>query len=150
MQINASKEGIAILKWISRLQKLKCSSQKGGTFPNYRFLILHPFSCLAKTYNYKQWNIAFIKCLYLCSDHLYDYLCRKEWRQNSHLEKWCWGTDLLFPGENVLVEVVLDLLVGDVYTQLLKGVTGEILKTKDVQQANDKLFSSKKLPKWSI
>lgn len=37
-------------------------------------LILHPFSCLAKTYNYKQWDIAFIKCLYLCSDHLYDYV----------------------------------------------------------------------------
>lgn len=47
----------------------------------------------------------------------------------------------------MLVEVVLNLLVGDVYTQLLKGVMGEVLKTKDVQQANDKLFSSIKIPK---
>ena len=35
----------------------------------------------------------------------------------------------------MLVEVVLDLFIGDVDAQLLKGVALEVLKAKDVQQA---------------
>lgn len=46
------------------------------------------------------------------------------------------GESHLFPGENVLVEVELDLLVGDVDAKLLEGVLLEVLKTKDVQDAN--------------
>lgn len=41
---------------------------------------------------------------------------------------------LLFPSENMLVEEVLDLFVGDVDAQLLKGVLLEVLKAEDVQQ----------------
>ena len=40
-----------------------------------------------------------------------------------------------FPGKDVLVEVVLDLLIGNVDTQLFKGVALEVLKAKYVQQA---------------
>lgn len=40
-----------------------------------------------------------------------------------------------FPGKDMLVEVVLDLLVGNVDAQLFKGVALEVLKAKDVQQA---------------
>ena len=36
----------------------------------------------------------------------------------------------------MLVEVELDLLIGDVDTQLLEGVPLEVLKAKDVQDAN--------------
>lgn len=42
----------------------------------------------------------------------------------------------LFPSEYVLVEVELDLLVGDVDAELLERVLLEVLKTKDVQDAN--------------
>lgn len=40
----------------------------------------------------------------------------------------------------MLVEVELDLLVGDVDAQLLKGVFLEVFKTKDVQDADVKAF----------
>ncbi len=36
----------------------------------------------------------------------------------------------------MLVEIVLNLFVGDVNTQLLKGITTEVLKTKNVQDAD--------------
>ena len=39
----------------------------------------------------------------------------------------------LLPGEDVLVEVELDLLVGDVDAQLLEGVPLEVFKAEDVQ-----------------
>ena len=39
----------------------------------------------------------------------------------------------LLPGEDVLVEVELDLLVGDVDAQLLEGVPLEVLKAEDVK-----------------
>lgn len=42
----------------------------------------------------------------------------------------------LLPGEYVLVEVELDLLVGDVDAELLEGVLPEVLKAEDVQDAN--------------
>lgn len=42
----------------------------------------------------------------------------------------------LLPGEYVLVEVELDLFVGDVDAELLKRVPLEVLKAKDVQDAN--------------
>ena len=45
------------------------------------------------------------------------------------------GTHLL-PGEYVLVEVKLDLLVGDVDAELLERVLLEVLETEDVQDAD--------------
>jgi len=42
----------------------------------------------------------------------------------------------LFPGEYVLVEVKLDLLVGDVDAELLEGVLLEVLEPEDVQDAD--------------
>lgn len=42
----------------------------------------------------------------------------------------------LFPRKDVLVEVKLDLLVGNVDAELLKGVLLEVFKTKDVQDAD--------------
>lgn len=51
-----------------------------------------------------------------------------------------WAELYLFPGEYVLVEVELDLLVGDVDAELLEGVLLEILKTKDVQDADVQAF----------
>ena len=44
-------------------------------------------------------------------------------------------TDLL-PGKDVLVEVILDLLIGNVDTQLLKGILLKILKAKDIKYSN--------------
>lgn len=41
-----------------------------------------------------------------------------------------------FPRENLLVEVELDLFVGDVYTKLFKRIPFEILKAKNVQNPN--------------
>lgn len=43
-----------------------------------------------------------------------------------------------FPGEDVLVEVVLDLFVRDVDAQLLERILLEILKAEDVEQTNGK------------
>ena len=40
------------------------------------------------------------------------------------------------PRENLLVEVELDLFVGDVYTKLFKRIPFEILKAKYVQNPN--------------
>lgn len=42
----------------------------------------------------------------------------------------------LLPGENVLVEVKLDLFVGNVDAQLLEGVLLKVLKAKNIQDAN--------------
>lgn len=42
----------------------------------------------------------------------------------------------LFPSKYVLVEVKLNLLIGDVYAELLKRVLFEVLKPKDVQDAD--------------
>ncbi len=36
----------------------------------------------------------------------------------------------------MLVEIELYLLIGDVYTELLKGVDGEVLKTEDVEDGD--------------
>lgn len=52
----------------------------------------------------------------------------------------CQAAIYLFPSKDVLVEVELDLLVGDVDAQLLKGVFLEVFKTKDVQDADVKAF----------
>lgn len=49
---------------------------------------------------------------------------------------------LLFPCEYVLIEVVLNLLVGDIDAYLLERILGEILKAEDVQQADRKLLST--------
>jgi hypothetical protein len=38
--------------------------------------------------------------------------------------------------KNVLIEETLQLLVGDIYAQLLKTVVGEIFKTVNVKNAN--------------
>ncbi len=42
----------------------------------------------------------------------------------------------LFPGEDVLVEVELDLLIGDVDAELLKRVPLKVFKAKDVQNTD--------------
>lgn len=42
----------------------------------------------------------------------------------------------LFPSEYVLVEVKLDLLIGDVDAKLLEGVLLEVLEAEDVQDAD--------------
>lgn len=46
----------------------------------------------------------------------------------------------LLPGEDVLVEVKLDLLVGDVDAKLLEGVLLEVLEAEDVQDADVQAF----------
>ena len=43
---------------------------------------------------------------------------------------------LLLPGEDVLVEKVLDLLVGDVDAQLLEAVAREVLEAENVQKTH--------------
>lgn len=47
-----------------------------------------------------------------------------------------WAILYLFPSEYVLVEVKLDLLIGDVDAELLERVLLEVLKTEYVQDAN--------------
>lgn len=42
----------------------------------------------------------------------------------------------LFPSEYVLVEVKLDLLIGDVDAKLFEGVLLEVLEAEDVQDAD--------------
>lgn len=42
----------------------------------------------------------------------------------------------LFPGEDVLVEVELDLLIGDVDAELLKRVPLKVFKAKHVQNTD--------------
>ncbi len=46
------------------------------------------------------------------------------------------GRMYLFPGEDVLVEVELDLLIGDVDAELLKRVPLKVFKAKDVQNTD--------------
>jgi len=48
------------------------------------------------------------------------------------------------PRENLLVEVELDLFVGDVYAQLFKGIPFEIFKAKYVQDSNSVIIISAK------
>jgi hypothetical protein len=40
-----------------------------------------------------------------------------------------------FPGKYMLVKVVLYLFIGYINTQLFKGITWKILKSKNIQQA---------------
>lgn len=49
-----------------------------------------------------------------------------------------WAELYLFPRKDVLVEVKLDLLVGNVDAELLKRVLLEVFKTKYVQDADVK------------
>lgn len=42
----------------------------------------------------------------------------------------------LLPGEDVLVEIKLDLLISNVDAELLEGVPLEVLKAEDVQDAD--------------
>jgi len=51
---------------------------------------------------------------------------------------------LLFPSENVLIEVILDLLVRNIDAQLLEGVFREVLKAENVQQPNRQRFFATK------
>lgn len=41
------------------------------------------------------------------------------------------------PCKDMLVEVILDLFIGNVDTQLFKGITREILEAKYIQESND-------------
>lgn len=50
------------------------------------------------------------------------------------------GFVYLLPSKDVLVEVKLDLLVGDVDAELLEGVLLEVFKTKNVQDADVEAF----------
>ena len=51
----------------------------------------------------------------------------------------------------MLVEVVLDLLVRDVYTQLLKRVTLKVLEPKDVQDSDgETLITDERKAKSSL
>lgn len=49
-----------------------------------------------------------------------------------------------FPRENLLVEVELDLFVGDIYTKLFKRIPFEILKAKYVQDPNSVIIFAAK------
>ena len=42
----------------------------------------------------------------------------------------------LFPGKDVLVEVELQLFVGNVDAELLEGIDAKVFKAKDVQNSN--------------
>ena len=42
----------------------------------------------------------------------------------------------LFHCKYVLVEIELDLLVGDVNAELLKGIDGKVLKAEDIEYGN--------------
>jgi len=48
----------------------------------------------------------------------------------------------LFPGKHVLVEVILDLFIRDVYTQLFKWVAIKVLKAKYVEDSNSQALSA--------
>lgn len=60
------------------------------------------------------------------SIHQFTYQCTFQRTEIGH------GTCLL-PGKDVLVEVELKLLVGNVDAELFKRVAAEVLKTKDIQ-----------------
>jgi hypothetical protein len=50
---------------------------------------------------------------------------------------------LLFPREDVLIEVVLDLLIGNIDTKLLERILGKILKAENVQKTDcQRLFAA--------
>lgn len=42
----------------------------------------------------------------------------------------------LFPGKNMLIEVELNLFIGNVDTELFKRIFFEILKAKDIKNSN--------------
>lgn len=56
----------------------------------------------------------------------------EDWKKNDFIR----GRMYLFPGEDVLVEVELDLLIGDVDAELLKRVPLKVFKAKDVQNTD--------------
>lgn len=65
----------------------------------------------------------------------------KAWKSSQTIEDWkkndfIRGRMYLFPGEDVLVEVELDLLIGDVDAELLKRVPLKVFKAKDVQNTD--------------
>lgn len=69
---------------------------------------------------------------------IYSYLKKENYNTNY---RWNWFlVYLLFPSEDVLVEEILDLLVGNVDAKLLEGVaasgTQMIFEAKNIQQAN--------------
>lgn len=50
---------------------------------------------------------------------------------------------LLFPREDVLIEVVLDLLIGNIDAKLLERILGKILKAENVQKTDrQRLFAA--------
>ena len=54
------------------------------------------------------------------------------------------------PRENLLVEVELNLFVGDVYAQLFKRIPFKIFKTKYVQDSNSVIIITGKENIWNI
>ena len=48
-----------------------------------------------------------------------------------------------FHNKNILVEIVLNLFVGNVNKKLLKGIVIEVFKAKDIQNSNPKIFASR-------
>lgn len=50
----------------------------------------------------------------------------------------------LFQRENVLVEEILKLFVGNVYAQLFERIVLEIFKTENIQYSNHVVFASEK------
>ena len=67
---------------------------------------------------------------------------------------WAWRANIsaplqleipyLFELEDVLIEIILQLLVGVVYAELLKAVGVEVLKAKDVEHPDGKALHSEK------
>ena len=62
-------------------------------------------------------------------------LCAHAYSQRKHSFKI---KDLIYllPGKYMLVEVKLQLFIGDVNAQLFKGVDTEVFKAEDVKNAN--------------
>ena len=50
-----------------------------------------------------------------------------------------------FPGEDLLIEVELNLFICNVNTKLLKGIPLEILKAKNVQDTNSEITTTEKI-----
>jgi len=83
-----------------------------------------------------------------------DYVC---WVPRLELSSGYWGKErneanlirktYQLPRKNLLVEVELNLFVGDVYAQLFKRIPFEIFKTKYVQDSNSVIIVSAKQKK---
>ncbi len=66
---------------------------------------------------------------------------REQMKPSSHL----------FPGKDVLIEVILNLLISDIYTKLLERIPLKILESKNIQNSNSiTLISARKLTKYQI